>query len=237
MKSFALSLVIFALIGTVVITDATWVYRRPHCGHKPCRPRPIWKPQPVWRPRPPVILPPAATAPPVTTTTTTPAFDAGFNCQGLEDGIYDLGCSEYFVTCLNGISTYTKCPADLVFDSITARCLERPYVTACGGVATPIPTEPPTPAYAPPEVTVLPETTFPYVQPCWRRPSGVYGYGCSKDFVFCSGGHPSWMHCPEPMRFNPVTHKCTPSGSISTCRRGVHYPIHPHINIGEAYRK
>lgn len=48
-----------------------------------------------------------------------------FDCSNKADGPYSLGCSHKFVMCSNGKAIFLSCAAGLVFDQLSAKCLEK----------------------------------------------------------------------------------------------------------------
>jgi hypothetical protein len=72
-----------------------------------------------------------------TPTGTLAAF--AFDCSDADDGDYsnpEQPCSNLYVTCSSHVAVYRACPANTKFDNTSLECLERMWVTDCGGVST-----------------------------------------------------------------------------------------------------
>ncbi|VDN02739.1 unnamed protein product [Thelazia callipaeda] len=144
------------------------------------------------------------------------------SCIGIPDGKYARGCSEKFISCMNGRMKLHKCPSSLLkFDSTTQRCL--PVVNfkfylfiilkdlkkiknmkACGGnyIASKLK----------PQKQLKKAISLQYPRlTCEKQADGKYATGCSPQFIECNRNEGSVFRCPGSLIFDAQTERCLPA--------------------------
>ncbi|KAK6060654.1 chitin binding Peritrophin-A domain protein [Cooperia oncophora] len=121
-----------------------------------------------------------------------PSSQMAFDCTGRGDGYFSNGCSSDFVHCSEGIATFMKCPASLVFNVERGYC---DYPENCAGREVEVQKS---------SVTSAAQVTS-FVCP---KPNGAFSRGCSSEFYICSNGVAQVMQCPGDLVYNEAEGYC-----------------------------
>ncbi|KIH53277.1 chitin binding Peritrophin-A domain protein, partial [Ancylostoma duodenale] len=144
----------------------------------------------------PAPLPPQTAPPPAQS-------QAALDCTGRPNGYHSNGCTPEFMFCVDGVATFMKCPASLVFNEKKGYC---DYPENCSGGALPVaPIPTPSQPSQPPALSP-PAASGPL--DCTGRPNGYHSNGCTPEFVFCDGGVATVMKCPASLVFNEKKGYC-----------------------------
>nr|CDJ82147.1 Chitin binding protein domain containing protein [Haemonchus contortus] len=141
--------------------------------------------------------PPAQAAPavPPSTSTSGPSSQMSLDCTGRGDGYFAIGCSSDFVYCSDGIATFMKCPASLVFNAEKNYC---DYPENCSGTGLDQADSQTGSAAPSPSV-------HSFVCP---KPNGAFSNGCSTEYYVCSNAVAHVMLCPGNLVFNAEEGYC-----------------------------
>ncbi|VDM40844.1 unnamed protein product [Toxocara canis] len=156
-------------------------------------------------------------------------------CKKREDGNYNIGCTSCYIACSGKHAYAMECPAGLVLDEASDSCVEKSYVTVCGGVPTTTPTTTTvtttTTTTTPPASEPTTEATTPThgihpsayssnffsVKLCHHHHNGFFGMGCSPRYFVCIDGRPSYRACRYGFAFDEVKQICVPKCEVRKC--------------------
>jgi hypothetical protein len=138
---------------------------------------------------------------------------SSFSCADLEPGMYPAAegaCKNSFYVCepeADYALEFDCASSETYFDVTSGFCLEKAYVSACGGIAT---------TTAAPLI-VSSEIPFPF--DCSQMDDGDYGREkeCSQLFVSCSGGIVVYRSCPADTYFDVDSGECHEKEWVRAC--------------------
>ncbi|CAI5452902.1 unnamed protein product [Caenorhabditis angaria] len=170
----------------------------------------------------------------------TPA-PVGDRCNGINEDLVALGCSQEYIHCSGGIAIRRLCPAALYFDEIALVCNYREAVAACNGsddtpsvfqttqkpsqVSTTTTSSPQESTYGPTVATPYKPTTTTVtsgygqiVSACSGLTDGAHGSACATSFNECANGTlVKTSICKPGEGFDPSVGECINFEDISDC--------------------